>query len=103
MLARIATLDWNLSRKRPVDSLDAGTMVFYHCIISNQHPIARSNTSVFPRAAAFCTDENACTKAFASVGNISEGKEIALLMMLPLQKFQFSEKHAGESMEGQAS
>lgn len=90
-------------RNRPVDSLHAETMLFYHCIISNEHPTARSNTSVFPWTAAFCTYEYSCRKAFANVANISEGKEIALLTMLPSQKFQFGAKQAGESIEGQAS
>lgn len=35
--------------------------------------------------------------AFANVAIISEGKEIAFLMMLSSQKFQFSAKQAGES------
>lgn len=104
MLARITTLDKNLSsHKRPVDSLNAETILFFHSIISNEHPVARSNTRVVPRIAAFCTYENACTKVFANVANISEGKEIAFLMMFPSRKFQFSPKQAGESIEGQAS
>lgn len=85
-------------RDRPVDSLNAGTVVLYHCTMSNEHPIARSNTSIFPPTAAFCTYENACTKAFPNVADISEGKEIAFLMMLPLQKFQFCAGQAGESI-----
>lgn len=35
--------------------------------------------------------------AFANVAIISEGKEIAFLMMLSSQKFQLSAKQAGES------
>lgn len=86
----------------PVESPNAEAISFYRCSIPNEYCNATSNISVLPWTVAFRTYEYACRKAFANVGNISEGKEIASLMMLPSQKFQLSAKQAGESIKGQA-